>query len=380
MSSAAEHTVFITNDFPPRAGGIQTFVYELVRRFDPTKVTVVTSSFAGAATFDAEQPYRVVRAASSVLLPTNSTYRLVRQVIAETGATRVVFGAAAPLALLAPRLRPLGVTKIVALTHGHEAGWARTPVTASAIRKIGASVDVLTYLGDYTKTRIASALRKSDLSKLVKLAPAVDPQLFNPSQLPAAAQLRQQIGFTQRPTIVCISRLMARKGQDALIEALPAIQREIADAALVIVGDGPYRGALEKKMRELELGDSVHFAGRVEYAKLPAWYLVGDVFAMPCRTRKAGWDVEGLGIVYLEASASGLPVIAGDSGGAPDAVLNQQTGLVVSGRNQGELVDACVRLLGDAALRKQMGDAGRIWVEQHWTWDHAAATLHELLA
>jgi phosphatidylinositol alpha-1,6-mannosyltransferase len=101
---------------------------------------------------------------------------------------------------------------------------------------------------------------------------------------------------------------------------------------------------------------------------------------MPCRTRNAGWDVEGLGIVYLEASASGLPVIAGDSGGAPDAVLNQQTGLVVSGRNQGELVDACVRLLGDAALAKQMGDAGRIWVEQHWTWDHAAATLHGLLA
>ena len=373
------HTVFVTNDFPPRAGGIQTFVYELVRRFNPAEVTVVTSKFAGDAEFDAQQAYRVVRSAHAVLLPTNSTFKLVRQVIAETGATRVVFGAAAPLALMTPKLRPLGVTKIVALTHGHEVGWARTPVTSSAIRKIGTSVDVLTYLGDYTKTRIATALRKQDQNKLVKLAPAVDPVLFNPSQLASANVLREQIGFSGRPTIVCVSRLMARKGQDALIDALPAIAREVSNVALVIVGDGPYRGALEKKVRELGLQNSVHFAGRVDYANLPTWYLTGDVFAMPCRTRNAGWDVEGLGIVYLEASASGLPVIAGDSGGAPDAVLNGQTGLVVQGRSQEEIVRACVRLLNDEPLRKQLGAAGRIWIEQHWTWDNAATTLKLLL-
>ena len=373
------HTVFVTNDFPPRAGGIQTFVYELVRRFDPSTVTVVSSKFDGDTEFDEQQAYRVVRSSHSVLLPTNSTFKLVRQVIAETGATRVVFGAAAPLALLAPKLRALGVTKIVALTHGHEVGWARTPVTASAIRKIGASVDVLTYLGEYTKTRIATALRKQDQNKLVKLAPAVDPVLFNPSQLAQANVLREQIGFASRPTIVCISRLMARKGQDALIDALPAIAREVPNAALVIVGDGPYRGTLEKKVRELGLQDSVHFAGRVDYTQLPAWYLTGDVFAMPCRTRNAGWDVEGLGIVYLEASASGLPVIAGDSGGAPDAVLNQQTGVVVDGRDEADIVKACVRLLSDEPLCKQLGAAGRVWVEQHWTWDHAAKTLQDLL-
>ncbi|MCX6405277.1 MAG: glycosyltransferase family 4 protein, partial [Actinobacteria bacterium] len=246
-------------------------------------------------------------------------------------------------------------------------------------RKIGASVDVLTYLGDYTKTRIATAMRKQDQHKLVKLAPAVDPVLFNPSQLGQANMLREQIGFAGRPTIVCISRLMARKGQDALIDALPAIAREVPNAALVIVGDGTYRGALEKKVRELGLENSVHFAGRVDYAQLPAWYLTGDVFAMPCRTRNAGWDVEGLGIVYLEASASGLPVIAGDSGGAPDAVLNQQTGVVVDGRDQADIVKACVRLLGDEPLRKQLGAAGRVWVEQHWTWDNAAKTLQDLL-
>ncbi|MBU6347944.1 MAG: glycosyltransferase family 4 protein [Actinomycetales bacterium] len=379
MTSPAEHTVFITNDFPPRAGGIQTFVYELVRRFAPDAVTVVTSAHDGDAEFDLTQPYRIVRSRSTVLLPTSATFKLVRQVIAETGATRVVFGAAAPLALMAPKLRPLGVTKIVALTHGHEVGWARTPITSAAIRKIGSSVDVLTYLGEYTKTRIASALRPEDQSKLVKLAPAVDPLLFNPSNLAAGRQLRADIGFADRPTLVCVSRLMARKGQDALIEALPAIARQVPDVALVIVGDGPYRPALEKKVRELGLTNSVHFAGRVEYQKLPAWYLTGDVFVMPCRTRNAGWDVEGLGIVYLEASASGLPVIAGDSGGAPDAVLPNQTGLVVSGTDQAQIVSSCSRLLLDAPLRNQMGQTGRIWVEQHWTWDAAAQTLHKLL-
>jgi len=373
------HTVFVTNDFPPRAGGIQTFVYELVRRFDPSTVTVVSSKFDGDIEFDAQQAYRVVRSEHSVLLPTSSTFKLVRQVIAETGATRVVFGAAAPLALMAPKLRALGVTKIVALTHGHEVGWARTPLTSSAIRKIGTSVDVLTYLGDYTKAGIATALRKQDQHKLVKLAPAVDPQLFNPSQISQANGLREQIGFSERPTIVCISRLMARKGQDALIDALPAIALEVPNVALVIVGDGPYRPTLEKKVRELGLENSVHFAGRVDYEKLPAWYLTGDVFAMPCRTRNAGWDVEGLGIVYLEASASGLPVIAGDSGGAPDAVLDQQTGLVVDGRDQADVVRACVSLLANEPLRQQFGAAGRVWVEQHWTWDNAAKTLQDLL-
>jgi len=373
------HTVFVTNDFPPRAGGIQTFVYELVRRFDPSTVTVVSSKFDGDTEFDAHQAYRVVRSEHSVLLPSSSTFKLVRQVIAETGATRVVFGAAAPLALMAPKLRALGVTKIVALTHGHEVGWARTPLTSSAIRKIGASVDVLTYLGDYTKAGIATALRKQDQHKLVKLAPAVDPQLFNPSQMSQANGLREQIGFSERPTIVCISRLMARKGQDALIDALPAIALEVPNVALVIVGDGPYRPTLEKKVRELGLENSVHFAGRVDYEKLPAWYLTGDVFAMPCRTRNAGWDVEGLGIVYLEASASGLPVIAGDSGGAPDAVLDQQTGLVVDGRDQADVVRACVSLLANEPLRQQFGAAGRVWVEQHWTWDNAAKTLQDLL-
>ena len=265
------------------------------------------------------------------------------------------------------------------MTHGHEAGWAKTPVTSSAIRKIAADVDVVTYLGDYTKEKIQSSVRAADREKFVQLTPAVDPEFFSAVHSEQAKQLRQDIGFTDRPTIVCVSRLMARKGQDALIEALPLIRKTVPDAALVIVGDGPYRGTLEKKVRELQLKNDVHFAGRVEYDLLPAWYLTGDVFAMPCRTRNAGWDVEGLGIVYLEASACGLPVVAGNSGGAPDAVLNQQTGVVVDGRNHNEIATSISQLLSDPQLSQQLGQAGRAWVEQKWTWTHSFNVLQSLL-
>jgi phosphatidylinositol alpha-1,6-mannosyltransferase len=164
-----------------------------------------------------------------------------------------------------------------------------------------------------------------------------------------------------------------------LIEALPQIRASVPGAALVIVGDGPYRGTLEKKVHELHLENDVHFAGKVDYEMLPAWYLTGDVFAMPCRTRNAGWDVEGLGIVYLEASACGLPVVAGNSGGAPDAVLNHQTGVVVDGRNHTDIATTIGQLLNDKQLSHQLGQAGRAWVEQKWTWTHSFNILQSLL-
>ena len=373
------HTLLITNDFPPRAGGIQTFCYELACRFNPSDITVLASSFDGDAQFDAQLPFRVVRSSSKVLLPTTATLRLARQLITETGARNVIFGAAAPLGLLAKPLRGVGVINAIALTHGHEVGWAKTPVTASAIRKIATDVDVVTYLGQYTRDRIQQSVRQSDRAKFVQLAPGVDPTFFSPAHLPTATQLRSEIGFANRPTIVCVSRLMARKGQDALIEAMPQIQQQVPGTALIIVGDGPYRAKLEQKVRALALSGDVHFTGKVAYEQLPAWYLTGDVFAMPCRTRNAGWDVEGLGIVYLEASACGLPVVAGNSGGAPDAVLNGQTGIVVDGRGQSEIVGAIAQLLTNRALASQMGGAGRVWVEQKWTWDHSYRKLRELL-
>ncbi len=373
-------TLFITNDFPPRPGGIQTFVYEIVRRFEPSQVSVLTSSWAGDAQFDALHDFEVVRAKTQMLLPTKKTFALAKEIIERNQIEQVIFGASAPLGLLAGPLRKLGIKKIVAFTHGHEVGWAKTPVTKQLLRKISNEVDVLTYLTEYTKNQILKGLPKSAAAKMHQLLPAVDSQQFNTSNRDQGNELRTQIGFADRPVIVSVSRLMARKGHDQLIKTLPKVQEQIPGAALVIVGEGPYRNKLEKLVGQLSLEQDVHFTGKVPFADLPKWYAVGDIFAMPCRTRSAGWDVEGLGIVYLEASATGLPVIAGDSGGAPEAVESDQSGYVVSGTNQDELVNRIVQLLADAQLRDQMGQFGRNWVQTNWTWENTFAKLNALIS
>lgn len=374
------HTLVITNDFPPRPGGIQTFVYELVSRFDPSKVTVLTSKWDGWEEFDATLPFRVVRADIKVLLPTQSTLKLARQLIAETGASSVLFGAAAPLGMLTPALRKLGVKQVVAITHGHEAGWAITPITKGLLRRIGNSVDTLTYLGGYTKSAIAKVLSENAAKSMRQLTPGVDPEVFHPRNKTRGNELRAQLGLEGRPVVICVSRLMERKGQDSLINALPKIQEAIPNAALVIVGAGSYRSKLDKLAQASIASDDIFFTGKVAYEELPAWYAAGDVFAMPCRTRNAGWDVEGLGIVYLEASATGLPVIAGNSGGAPDAVKSGETGLVVDGTDSSQLVEAVVRLLSDPELAAQFGQAGREWVLDNWTWEREFNRVHQLLA
>jgi phosphatidylinositol alpha-1,6-mannosyltransferase len=204
----------------------------------------------------------------------------------------------------------------------------------------------------------------------------VDVDAFNPSV--SGSSFRAAYGLADRPVIVCVSRLVPRKGQDTLIRALPAVRREIPDAALLLVGGGPYKSTLESLAASLGLADDVVITGSVPWPDLPAHYAAGDVFAMPCRTRRGGLDVEGLGIVYLEASATGLPVIGGDSGGAPDAVLEGETGYVV--RDPSALANRLIELLGDPALARRMGEAGRKWVESDWRWDTQADRLTTLLA
>ena len=373
-------TLFITNDFPPRPGGIQTFVYEIVARFNPESVVVLASDWANSNEFDTGLDYKVVRAKSKVLLPTKKTLSLAAQLIAEHNIDQVVFGASAPLGLLAKPLRKLGIKKIIAFTHGHEVGWAKTPLTKSLLRRIAKDVDSLTYLTAYTKAGILKGLPKNTESKMYQLLPGVDTQLFNPSNKVAGAQIRADLGFADRPTIVSVSRLMARKGHDQLIKAIPEISKSIPGVALVIVGDGKYRKSLQKLVRKLKLTNDVYFSGKVPYADLPNWYAVGDVFAMPCRTRMANWDVEGLGIVYLEASATGLPVVAGDSGGAPEAVIPGKTGYVVGGRDSKMLIKQLIALLSDENLRVELGQNGRDWVCKDWTWDQAYQEVQTLLS
>jgi phosphatidylinositol alpha-1,6-mannosyltransferase len=278
---------------------------------------------------------------------------------------------------MAPALRRAGAERIVATTHGHEAGWAQLPAARRLLRRIGESTDTITYLGEYTRSRIAGALTPGAASRMVRLPPGVDEKTFHPGS--GGEEVRARLGLTDRPVVVCVSRLVPRKGQDTLIRAMPAILAAEPDAVLLIVGGGPYEKDLRRLAHDTGVAGSVRFTGPVPWSELPAHYGAGDVFAMPCRTRRGGLDVEGLGIVYLEASATGLPVVAGDSGGAPDAVLDGETGWVVRGDTPAESADRIITLLADPELRHRTGERGRAWVEQKWRWDLLAETLKTLL-
>jgi phosphatidylinositol alpha-1,6-mannosyltransferase len=312
-----------------------------------------------------------------MLLPTPRVTKRAVSLLREHGCHAVWFGAAAPLGLMAPALRRAGAERIVATTHGHEAGWAQLPVARGLLRRIGEETDTLTYLGDYTRRRIAAALTPGAADRMVQLPPGVDEKTFHPGS--GGDAVRERLGLADRPVVVCVSRLVRRKGQDTLIEAMPQVLRAVPDAVLLIVGGGPYRADLEKLAAARGVTEAVRFTGPVTWEELPAHYGAGDVFAMPCRTRRRGLDVEGLGIVYLEASATGLPVVAGDSGGAPDAVLDGETGWVVPGGDPGKTAGRLVELLRDPQLRTRMGTRGRRWVEERWRWDLIAERLRELL-
>jgi phosphatidylinositol alpha-1,6-mannosyltransferase len=377
----AAKTLFITNDFGPRAGGIETFVHGLIERLPKGSVIVYTSAQPKAAQFDAKwlQEYgvEVIRDRSKILLPTPRVVSICQRIIKERKLTRVAFGAAAPLGVMARAMRRAGAQKIVALTHGHEVWWAKVPPFSFAIRYMSNDIDALTYLGSYTKGEISKALSKNDKSKLVQIAPGIDVDHFVPID---SSKLRAELGLTDKSVIISVGRLVHRKGQDMLISSLPQIRAKIANVHLVLVGVGPHQGYLEKLAAKLEVTDCITFIGRINYADLPGYICLGDVFAMPSRSRFFGLEVEGLGIVYLEASACGLPVVGGKSGGAPDAVVAGETGVVVDGANTVEIAEACIELLNNPELCALMGANGRAWIIENWRWEIWASKYAALLA
>ncbi|MFD5335930.1 glycosyltransferase family 4 protein [Streptomyces hawaiiensis] len=378
-NNSRTRTLIVTNDFPPRQGGIETFVRELADRFPPNEVVVFTSVPSPATAESAPDesfPYPVIRHRVRTLLPTPRATAHAASVARRYGCDRVWFGAAAPLGLMAGRLRETtGIRTAVATTHGHEVWWARTPGTRALLRRIGTEVDALTWLGASTRRPIEAALAPG--TRTARLVPGVDTTAFHPCL--DGGPVRARYGLGRRPVILCSARLIPRKGQDTLIRALPWIRRAVPDAMLLLVGDGPYVPELRRLALSESVLGSVVFAGGHPHHTLPSFYAAADAFAMPCRTRRRGLEVEGLGIVYLEAAASGLPVLAGDSGGAPDAVRDGETGHVVDGSSVAATADRLTRLLLNPELAHEMGEKGRHWVQTEWTWDRSYATLAELL-
>ncbi|PKV99319.1 glycosyltransferase family 4 protein [Nocardia fluminea] len=371
-------TLLVTNDFPPRPGGIQSYLQALSNQLPPEDLIVYAPRWRGDSheKFDAAQTFQVVRHPTTLMLPTPAVIKRASALLREHACDTVWFGAAAPLAVMAPMLRRAGAERILASTHGHEVGWSMLPGSRQVLRSIGEHTDVVTYVSKYTRGRFASAF--GPRAALEHLPPGVDPTEFRPD--PAAREeLRARYGLGERPTVLCLSRLVPRKGQDMLIVAMTEIRERVDGAVLVIAGGGPYETRLRALAEALGVQDSVVFTGRVPSGELAAHHTIADVFAMPCRTRGAGLDVEGLGIVFLEASATGVPVVAGDSGGAPETVREGETGIVVHGRSVPQISDAIVELLIDRDKAAEMGAAGRAWVERNWHWDRQGARLRELL-
>ena len=379
-SNSESRILCITNDFGPRAGGIETFVMGLIERLPFGSVIVYTSAQEDSAPYDLtwlkEFGVEVVRDKSKILLPTPGVAYCVNTLVRERNITTAFFGAAAPLGLLSKGLRRAGVKEIVALTHGHEVWWSKVFPFTLAMKSISQQVNNLTYLGEFTRNAISKSVTKVAAQSMVKIAPGIDTDHFSPQD---ARALRNELGLTDKKVIVSVGRLVHRKGQDILIEAMPAIIKDVPEAHILMIGEGPYRSYLENRVKALGIQERVTFIGRIQYADLPRYICVGDLFVMPSRSRLAGLEVEGLGIVYLEASACGLPVIAGDSGGAPDAVLEGETGLVVDGTSKSDVAAAVVELLLDADRSKAMGIRGRQWIIQEWRWEIWSARFAELL-
>jgi phosphatidyl-myo-inositol dimannoside synthase len=371
--TTAPRVLWVTNDLPPRTGGIQQFVGNLLDRVHPATTLVVGPRDDEAAAHDARQPYRTVRLPGAVV-PTPSVRRRVLAIGRAHRSDVVVLGASWPLGELAPALRRhLGVP-VVALSHGLEAGLVRVGL-GRLVRRATRELAAVTVISDFTADQLGPHLAAA---QVVRVPPGVDLDRFTPAVDGGA--LRASWGVPPAaPVVGCVSRLVPRKGQDVLVEVWPRLRARHPDAWLVLVGEGPGQRRLARDVAELGPAAQVVLAGRAAWEDLPACYAALDVFAMPCRTRWGGLDVEGLGIVYLEAQACGVPAIAGRSGGAPETVRAGVSGSVVDGRDRAALVEALDGWLADPAARERAGREGREWVEQRWGWEAIAERFRHLL-
>ena len=366
--------LFATNDFPPKIGGIQSMLWELWRRLDPAAFAVLTTPYDGDAAFDAEQPYRVVRADEPVLLPRPSTVRRIDALADEIDAAGVLLDPALPLGLVGPRLsRPYGV-----VLHGAEITVpGRLPGTRQLLRGVLRGASLVVAAGGYPLAEAERAAGRSLPSVVVP--PGVDTDRFVPLDAPARADARRRLGLPEGGRlVVSVSRLVPHKGMDVLIEAAARLAPARPDLTVAIAGEGRDRDRLQRLVQRT--GAPVRLLGRVPHEDLPALYGCGDVFAMLCRNRWAGLEQEGFGIVFLEAAAAGVPQVAGDSGGAAEAVVDGDTGYVV--RHPGDVdavAAALARLLDDPDARARMGAAGRARAEAHFSYDVLAARLGEAI-
>jgi phosphatidylinositol alpha-1,6-mannosyltransferase len=348
--------VLVTNDFPPKVGGIQSYLWELWRRLPPASFAVLTTRYPGDRAFDAAQPFRIARTGRRVLVPTPGLARRIRALAAEVGAAFAVLDPALPLGLVGPRL---GLPYVVVL-HGAEVTVpGRLPGTRGPLAGVLRGAALVVAAGHYPLAEAERAARRP--LPAVVVPPGVDTGRFRPLTPAARTAARAHFGLPPDPdaeVVAFVSRLVPRKGADTLIRAAARLAPSRPRLVVAVAGAGRDRPRLERLAARLDA--PVRFCGRVPDAELPAFYGAADVFVMACRDRWGGLEQEGFGIVFLEAAACGVPVVAGRSGGAAEAVVDGTTGVVLDDpRDDAALADVLAGLLADPARRRAMGEAGR---------------------
>ncbi len=384
--------LLITNDLGPHVGGIEVFLLGLLEELNkdllPTKNLLIYTSgvskseIAKMESFDQQLSQKlgvqIIRDRSKILLPTPTVISRINQAIKNYPIEYIFYGATAPLALATRKVKAQNpqIKKALGITHGHEVWWAKTPIFKYLLKEMGRELDVITYLGNFTNNKIRKAVGTQ--VQMLQLAPGIDYEKFVPAttsvQKAEVEKLKTELNLVDQKVILCVGRLVQRKGQDILIKAMNQILQNIPEAHLLLVGVGNDEKRLKKILRaenqktNSDLMNKVTFVGKVPYEKLPTYFQIAELFAMPARSRFGGLEVEGLGIVFLEASSAGLPIVVGNSGGASDTVLDGQTGLLVDGKNPNQVADAIIKILKDPNLGKQMGINGRNWVIENWNW------------
>lgn len=361
--------LLVTNDFPPKVGGIQTLLWELWRRLDPASFAVLTTPYAGTDEWDAAQSFRIDRTRDRVLLPHRGLVRRINALAAEVGADRVVLDPALPLGLIGPYLDvPYQV-----LLHGAEVTVpGRLPGANLALRRVLRGAEHVIAFGGYPA---AEAERAAGRSLPMTIVPCgIDSSRFRPLDPTERSAIRHRYGLTNAPLVLGLSRLVPRKGMDVLIDASVRLAFEFDGLQVAIGGSGRDRARLERRARAA--GAPVTFLGRVPDEDLAAMYGAADVYAMLCRNRWAGLEQEGFGIVFLEAAAAGVPQVAGDSGGAAEAVADGETGIVVRHPSDVDEVTAAIgAILRDPDRREKMSTTGRARAIAEFDYDGLAGQL-----
>ena len=364
--------LLVSNDFPPKVGGIQSYLWELWRRLPAEAVAVHTTPYAGAGQFDAEQSFAITRSRESVLLPTSMVSRRVERLAEVHGAELVIWDPALPVGHAAHRVhRPYAV-----VLHGAEVTVpGRLPGTRQLLRRVLRGASLVICAGRYSAAEAERAAGHPLPTVIV--SPGVDIDRFRPLDASERSSVRRELGLpVDAPLVVSVSRLVPRKGMDTLVRAASRLSKRIPDAVVAIAGSGRDRARLEGLVATT--GAPVRLLGRVPDELLPGLYGAGDVFSMSCRSRWAGLEQEGFGIVFVEAAAAGVPAVAGDSGGSAEAVADGETGLVV--RRSGDslrVAEALGDLIDDESRRLAMGRRARARAEAEFSYDVLAARLRE---